>query len=860
MSGHRHKLRLFYLALCASQLVITAMGLAVAYQVLDSYSRDISYESSLNAARQAITELEVLARAASPQRLTLDDNTSGPDQSSQLDYAAKLFLPKAQALLDESEHTPNSPLVRSQARLRSLVSEMEIVRQQGRLAGEAWAEHDAALVRARLTYTDRADTRVQEILSDIDQDMFKAKDEALISESGQARRTRLILLPLSIVGTLLLLPALLYARHLDHNILAYEAELEEERKLLEDRVTTRTSELQMEMDHRKRMQDFNDHRNSLLEQVAEGKDLHEILGELAQSAEQSVPKSQCIVLLKGKPVAKVISPSVSLDLAVYLETILLRSWDSLSIADPRGQISVFLSDRDPSTKIMFSDVWSQGYCGILAVPINDPQHPLQGVIALLLWDGAELDGLARDVLLSASRMASVALKNNRMQDELFRRAHQDALTNLPNRALFQDRLQQALARAIRSSGNVGMLCLDLDGFKEINDRNGHETGDQLLREVAQRLTAFIRKSDTVARIGGDEFVAAIADVRERQDLANLCQSLVRLLGQPYSFGGVTFRITASIGAALFPGDADSCDDLTRHADMAMYRAKERGRNTYQMFSANLGEKLARRRQIEQYLQDALQGQGFEIHYQPICSISGALVGLEALLRFCSPELMSISPGEFILVAEQTGQISSVGEWVLREACRQARQWQEEGLVPLSVAVNVSPIQLGRQDFAESVKRILTETALSAEWLHIEVTETAVMSNFEEGRLQLCALANLGIQISIDDFGTGHSSLSYLHCLPIKALKIDRSFVQQMVDSQESKAIVRAIIAMAQSLELDVIAEGVETQSQLRAVSAAGCATAQGYFFSKPLDRSAVATLLRRGMVPLLDATYSTNKA
>jgi diguanylate cyclase (GGDEF)-like protein len=690
--------------------------------------------------------------------------------------------------------------------------------------------------------------------------MLSAKDDALISESWQASRTRLILLPLSVIGALLLLPALLYARHLDHNILAYEAELEDEKNLLEERVTARTAELRMEMENRKRMQDFNDNRNHLLEQVAEGKDLHEILGRLAQSAEQSVPKSQCIVLLNAEPVAKVISPSVSLDLAVYLETILLRSWDSVLIADPRRQIAVFLSDCDPRTKIRFSDVWAQGYAGILAVPIIDhPQQPLQGVIALLLWESGELDGLAREVLLSASRMASVALKNNRMQDELFRRAHQDALTNLPNRALFQDRLQQALARASRSNGNIGMLCVDLDGFKEINDRYGHETGDRLLQEVAQRLTSFIRKADTVARIGGDEFVASIADVRERQDLASLCQSLARLLGEPYCFGGVTLRITASIGAAMFPADAGSSEDLTRYADLAMYRAKERGRNTYQMFSADLGEKLARRRQIEQYLQQALQGDGFEIHYQPICTISRALIGLEALLRFCSPELTSISPGEFMVVAEQTGQISSVGEWVLREACRQAKQWQEEGFLPLPIAVNVSPIQLGRQDFAERVRQILSDTGLAPEWLHIEVTETAVMSNFEEGRLQLCALANLGIQISIDDFGTGHSSLSYLHCLPIKALKIDRSFVQQIVDSQESNAIVRAIIAMAQSLELDVVAEGVETEEQLCAVATAGCGTAQGYLFSRPLDRSAVTALLKHATVPMFDATFSTNK-
>jgi len=669
------------------------------------------------------------------------------------------------------------------------------------------------------------------------------------------RDSWLILIPLSAIGALLV-PALLYSRRLDRNIAAYENQLEAERNLLETRVTNRTLELNMEVEHRKRMQDFNDTRNRLLEQVAEGKDVHEILTQLAQSTEDSVPRSHCVVLLKAEPVTKVISPSVCQDLAVYLETILLRSWDSVSATDPRRQMTVFLNEQNPTMRIRFHDVWSQGYTGILAVPVMDPLQPMQGVIALLLRESGDLDSPTCEVLLSASRMAAVALKNNQMQDELFRRAHQDPLTNLPNRALFADRLQQALVRAGRSKGNVGVLCIDLDGFKEINDQYGHDTGDHLLKEVARRLSSLIRKADTVARIGGDEFIASIGDVRQREDLANLCHSLVRVLSQPYSVAGVTFRVTASVGAAIFPEDASNAEALSRHADMALYRAKELGRNTYQMFSADLGQKLARRRQIEQYLQQALDGEWFQVHYQPICNVSGELVGLEALLRFCSPELMVIPTSEFILVAEQTGQVISLGDWVLRQACRQAKRWQDEGYLPLPIAVNVSPIQLARQDVADRVRGILQETGLSPEWLHIEVTETAVMSSFDQARLQLCALANLGIQVSIDDFGTGHSSLSYLHCLPIKALKIDRSFVKRMMDSQESKAIVRAIIAMAQSLELDVIAEGVETEDQLRAIAAAGCSKVQGYLFSRPLDCHGIATLLRQSTLPMLEAECS----
>jgi EAL domain-containing protein (putative c-di-GMP-specific phosphodiesterase class I) len=271
-----------------------------------------------------------------------------------------------------------------------------------------------------------------------------------------------------------------------------------------------------------------------------------------------------------------------------------------------------------------------------------------------------------------------------------------------------------------------------------------------------------------------------------------------------------------------------------------------------MFSADLGERLARRTQIEHFLLEALDGEGFELCYQPIYTISRSLVGLEALVRFRHSELRHISPGEFIVVAEQTGLISQIGEWVMREACRQAREWQNAGLRPVPIAVNVSAIQLARPDFADHVAQILREAALDASWLHIEVTETAIMNDFEEGGRQVRALAESGVRISVDDFGTGHSSLSYIHRLPIGTLKIDRSFVQQMVHSQESRAIVRAIIAMAKSLELRVVAEGVETEDQLSELAAAGCEVAQGYFFARPLDCTAVSALLGTAAVQVPD--------
>ena len=855
MNGNRHKLRLLYLALCTCQLVVTGLGLAIAYQVHHSYSRNIDYERSVNDEHRAVSELQSLARVASPESLALDDDSDGSSQFSQIRYSAAIFLRKVKELRDEADRDPHSPLVRSRDDLDALTSQMNMVAQQSQLAGQALDQHNIPESRARLTYADRAATHVQTILGDISQQMSSAKDEVLARENIEARRTSMILVPLSIVGILLVLPALLYARRLDRNIWGYEAQLETERTLLEERVSSRTAQLRAEIESRKAMEAFNVSRNRLLEKVVEDKNLDEVLIELADATAQSVRGSRCLILLGGRT-RPPIAPGIGGEIAYFLQRALHGGWELLAGGEAQHHSMVCVRRLDPNASRDFAEVWADGFHGILAVPIIEPGQSRLGVIALLLQDDRE-PHFAREVLLSASRMASVALEHGRMQNELFRRAHHDALTDLPNRVLFEDRLQQSVARAARRKGSVGVLCIDLDGFKQVNDQYGHQMGDWLLQQVASRLTTHLRATDTIARVGGDEFVAVLDDVREVDSVAKVSESFIRLLAEPFTCGNIILRTTASIGAAIFPTDGESPAELQRHADLAMYRAKERGRNTYQMFSADLGERLARRRQIERHLQDALEGEGFELCYQPIYTISRALVGLEALVRFRQPELKHISPGEFILVAEQTGQISYIGEWVLREACRQAREWQRAGLKPVPVAVNVSAIQLGRPDFASHVAQILRETDLEPAWLQIEVTETAIMNDFEEGGRQVYALAELGVRISIDDFGTGHSSLSYIHRLPIGTLKIDRSFVQQMVDSQESRAIVRAIIAMAKSLELRVVAEGVETEDQLHALARAGCEVAQGYFFARPLDHSSVSALFSpEAAIQSSDAEYT----
>lgn len=847
--GNRRKLRLFYLALCLAQLVVMATGLGVAFQVERSYYRNIGYENAIDTEHQAIDELQVFARSAKPTTLDLDDSTSGPTQLSKIAYASSLFIGRAQQLLKQAEASPDSPMYGARADIRAMIEQMNVVAEQGRLAGDAWAHNDSTLAVARLTYADRASERVYNLLADVHQQMSAVRDKLLERDNRDARRADMVLGPLSILGIFLVLPALLYVRRLDRNIWSYETEVENQRRLLEERVALRTAELRSEIESRERMESFNTSRNQLLERVAEGKDLDGILTQLIHAAEQSVKGGKCLILMGGSHSRPVIAPSLAPDLAAQLESALLQCWDTISSKEAANRGALFLRDLAPPTGVSFDAAWSQGYRAVLAVPILEPNQPLLGVIALLLPEKREADEFARSVLLSASRMASVALKHEHMQDELFRRAHFDPLTELPNRVLFEDRLQQAVALAARRKTQVGILCIDLDGFKQVNDGHGHHIGDLLLREVAKRLQMSTRKTDSVSRLSGDEFAAVVQETHNGEGVARVSEVLIRALAEPYNLGGTVVRITASIGAALFPTDGASSAELRRYADLALYRAKERGRNTFEMFSAELGQKLERRKQIEVHLQEALDGRGFELHYQPIYRTDGMLVAMEALIRFRRAELKSISPGEFMAVAEQTGFVLAIGEWVIREACRQSRQWKEAGYPAVALAVNVSAIQLGRPNFAERVTQILKETGVSPEGLHVEVTETAVMSDFDAGLRTLTELANLGVKAAIDDFGTGHSSLSYIHRLPIKAVKIDRSFVQNMVVSQESLAIVRAIVAMSQSLGLLVIAEGVETQQQKEAVASAGCNAAQGYLFSLPLNAAAAEKLLARAQVP-----------
>jgi diguanylate cyclase len=433
-------------------------------------------------------------------------------------------------------------------------------------------------------------------------------------------------------------------------------------------------------------------------------------------------------------------------------------------------------------------------------------------------------------LQSKERMQ--ALRLEQANAELHHQATHDALTGLPNRLLFLDRLGRQMAHAERDGRFFAVLVVDLDRFKVINDTLGHAAGDQLLIESARRLSSALRATDTVARTGGDEFLLLLTGIREPADAATIASNIVAELDKAASIGGAEVHASASIGISVYPTDGADSDALVAHADEAMYFAKQRGRNGFQFFSADMSVFSRDRLDFESDLRRALPMKQLEVHYQPKMDVvSGRMNSVEALLRWRHPTRGLVGPLEFIPLAEETGLILSIGEWVLCEACRQARQWQREGLPFLRIAVNISPIHFRQSKFVEIVRAALLDNDLEPQYLEIELTEATVMDHAESSVQILEELSRMGVIVSIDDFGTGYSSMSYLRRFPIDKLKIDRSFIHNMTTNADAASIVKAIISLAHSLRLKVVAEGVETAEQLVRLRELGCDQFQGFFRS-----------------------------
>ena len=464
-------------------------------------------------------------------------------------------------------------------------------------------------------------------------------------------------------------------------------------------------------------------------------------------------------------------------------------------------------------------------------PIRDPRGEMTGVVIVFHDITAERE----------------------MSKKMEHLAQHDFLTNLPNRLLLNDRIAQAISLAERANTQFAIMFLDLDNFKHINDSLGHDTGDKLLQSVTERLSSCIRSSDTVSRQGGDEFVILLTSSKHGSDTTLIANKILQALNRPHYITQNPLHITTSIGISVYPTDGKDAQTLIKNADTAMYGAKDTGRNNYKYFRNEMNVRAVERQFIESQLRLALEKEEFELHYQPKFNlITGAITGVEALLRWQHSEWGITNTKKFITVAEESGLIVPIGNWVMREACMQAKRWIDAGLKPMQVAVNISWIEFHQDNFVEGVRQVLLESGLDAKYLQLEITESVLMRDADTSAKMLHQLRNMHVQIALDDFGTGYSSLSYLNLFPVSTLKIDQSFVNDIHSVKDEAIIVSAIIGMANKLKLCVVAEGIENKTQLEFLKLKDCEEGQGYYFSPPLRGELLAELLTANKLEILE--------
>ena len=560
------------------------------------------------------------------------------------------------------------------------------------------------------------------------------------------------------------------------------------------------------------------------------------LGVVYSKVMQLIPSDRSFVLKAGvgwEPdwVGRRIAGLDDVDVRLAGELSPRQSWviDSLA-SDAQDPASEILRAHGIVSGLDVAIVGSEGLCGVLGVYSREPRR-------------FSADNL--DFLQSIANILATAMDRNRGEEQLAHLAQYDPLTDLPNRALLKDRLSVAMAEAQRSGKRLVVMYMDLDRFKNVNDSFGHDFGDKLLQEVAHRLSAAVRASDTVSRQGGDEFLVVLPEVDSERDAARVAEKLIASIAEPVTVGGVELSVTGSIGIACYPDNGNDIDSLLRNADAAMYAAKEMGRDRYQFYSQEMNAHTRQRLMLETDLRRAIERNELFLQFQPQVALGSlAVVGVEVLVRWQHPVHGEMQPDDFIPIAEEIGFIASIGRWVLEAACLQQAQWVREGIAHGAMAVNVSAPQFRQPAFVATVMQILAQTGLEPGHLELEVTESIVMQGTDVVREKLMSLARLGVKFAIDDFGTGYSNLSYLKRFPIHRLKIDQSFISALPGDKESRAIVQAVVSMGHSLGLKVIAEGVETEAQAEFLQALQCDDAQGFLYARPLLPADCAAFLR----------------
>ncbi len=821
-----------FLVLLAVQLLLVSLIVGVARRVVkvnleftDQHTRMVQCQARMDDVSSVLTEVS---------QATPDSTVQARQVSLLLDEAIPAAMPTRFGLGSSPELASKTDEVqRAAAEMKAAWLDVRSERQ---------GHKDLSTAITHLSHALGALRSVVDRLDDADFNRFEAIQES--------RRIALALVGVdwTLVLFIFVFGVQFYRQFRKEERIRFQTELElaAERATLEMRVQVRTAALEAEVKERQRAERLNSGRNRALEMLARNECTSEILQALADTVAEYRSTWLCLLhSVDGGSLKLVASSGLTTKLIQHVRSIatgFAGAPESVALASGKPHVVLDLGqERVPWSELLRAN----GLLSVWSAPFFAPESGALGtltVYTLLKWEPSPAD---IEMLEMACHMAALVLERSHLQAQLVDHAYHDALTGLPNRRLGRDRLSSAASRAARAGASMAVLWIDLDRFKEINDQYGHPVGDAVLQQTAQRFCARLRKSDTLARMGGDEFMAILEGVKDREEAAATALDLLEVLAPPMHIGELKLDLSASIGISLYPEDGETVDSLAKHADLAMYSAKF-GNFGVKCFSPDMDSEPAERRELETELSRALEIGGFSMVYQPLCTPKGVLMGFEALLRFSSPRLGSVSPAHFIPIAEEAQLIVPIGEWVLREVCRQIREWQVAGRPATSVAINISALQFVRDDFADRVAEILTETGLTGNNLVLELTESTVMRDFQGSAHQMRRLKRLGVRIAIDDFGTGYSSLSYLHRLPIDVLKIDRSFMETLNEADGTRPIVEAVLSMAHTLGLRVVAEGVETNEQLTTLKESGCDIIQGYLFSRPVPPHEATALLVSG--------------